>query len=106
MKRYDDVYDKVQQALIDGNAVCGLAADGDSNVCINPQYDKNAKFLKSWNVALLIVYKNGTVKYSIDDTGGILELYHSEDTSLDSVRDTIDIFMTLVIANTVEVIEF
>jgi hypothetical protein len=99
MKRYDKYYDKVQGALTDGWAVCGLAQDGKSNICINAEFEGN--YLKRWNIGLMIVYENSGI-YN-EDVEGVITLFQTDDTSLDSMRDVIDIFLTLVNKSTIEV---
>lgn len=104
MKLYDTDYDKVQSALTDGVAVCAITADGDGNICINPQIDRNNEFINSWNVAIMIVYKNGITRHDRDDEAGVIEIYKTEDTSLDSMRDVIDIFLTLAKPGSIEIV--
>lgn len=100
MKRYDKYYDKVQEALTDGFGVCGQAQDGISNICINAEFGSDG-YLRKWNVSLLIVYEdNGIHK---EDVEGVITLFETYDTSLDSMRDVINVFLAIVDKSTIEV---
>ncbi len=99
VKRYDEYYDKVQEALTNGFGVCGQVQDGISNICINAEF--NGKYLKKWNVGLLIVYEDSGIYR--EDVEGVITLFETYDTSLDSMRDVIDVFLAIVDKSTIEV---